>query len=113
LVNITIHKGIAMTIRRYRSTVKSFAAFLSIVCLLSFSMVAVSPALAADPPAQGSSWETWPKGAGTAGDAGGKATSDGINWGTWGWVLGGVAVVAVIAVAASGGSDSSTPAVAH
>jgi hypothetical protein len=109
--DISIQKGIAMTIRRLRFPVKAFAAFLSIVCLLTFSLVAVSPVLAADPPApaKGSSWDTWPKGAGSAGEAGGGATSAGINWGTWGWVLGGVAVVGVVALAAGGGGSSTSP----
>jgi hypothetical protein len=113
--NISILKGIAMTIRQLRIPVKVFTMLLSVACFLAFNLAAVSPVLAADPaapPAKGSSWETWPKqpggAAGTAGATGGEATSEGINWGTWGWVLGGLAAVGLIALAAGGGGGGST-----
>lgn len=110
-----------MTIRRFRSPMKTCAAMLAITCFLTFGQGTVSSVLAADPPpappAAGSdAWETWPKkpeGATAAGESGGAKTTSGISAGTWGWIAGGAAVVLVIAVAASGGgggNDSSPPA---
>jgi len=85
-------------------------------------VVAVSPVLAADAATpKSSTWETWPKkapgtpatGAAIAGEAGGESVFASINWGTWGWVLGGLAAVGLIAIAAGGGGGSSTTTVAH
>jgi hypothetical protein len=111
-----IHKGFAMANRRFRSPMKTFAAFLAVACFLTFGQGAVSSALAADPPAPPPSsppsvWETWPKkpaGPEAAGEAGGEKTTSGISAGTWGWIAGGVAAAVLIGVAASGGGGNGT-----
>jgi hypothetical protein len=121
--NISIHKGIAMTNRRFRFPVKILAALMSLACILAFEIVAVSPVLAAEPaPKPAPTWETWPRqpqapgttaGPGAAGEAAGEKTSSGISAGTWGWIAGGIAAAALIAVAAGGGGGGSSSAPAH
>lgn len=116
-----------MTIRRFRSSMKTCAATIAIAFFLTFGPGAVSRVLAADPPAPPpaappagtDTWETWPKkpeGAGAAGEAGGAKTSTGISAGTWGWIAGGTAAAILIGVAASGGGGgggSSSPPVCN
>ncbi len=98
-----------MAFRRFRSPMNLCAAILAIAGFLTFGQGAVFSVLAADPPADSTEWETWPKkteGAETAGLAGGEKTSSVFSSGSWGWWAGGAAGVLLIAIAAGGGGGN-------